>query len=269
MKRPNLTDELICQIAAEEWVEKNFDHLQSEDYFLTEVGAEAFAKALAQAARRGPIDAHALARYAAIETDDDTIEDLEGFIAHHQSVFNRTVKKWKQGWPPKRPFEGEYGRVIFNICDDLTYAGIARIDNRLEEEAQLHLYPDGNKDNKKIMANPYGLFSSARIMNWEDVNEVHSLTDDDQRLIAEYEAKVIQFEEESKANKAYNLAKQRMASDVKQHNTLSIEDACSIFSDLNVSDKDIPLIISALTKVGIHKRLEGADASQELLNRLI
>lgn len=269
MKRPNLTDELICQVAAEEWVEKNLDHLKREDYFYSEAGAKSFTKSLAEAARRGTIDAHALARHAKIETDDDTIEDLESFIAHHQSVFNRTVKQWKKGWAPKRPFEGEYGRVTFNICDDLAYTGIARIDNCLDEEGQLHLYLDKNKDDAKIMANPYGLFSSARIMNWEDVTDVHPLTDEDHRLIAEYQARVIQFEEESKANKAYNVAKQRMASDVKQHNSLNIAEANAIFSDLNVADKDIPLIISALTKVGIHKRLEGSDASKELLNRLI
>lgn len=269
MKRPNPTDELICQVAAEEWVEKNLLHLKREDYFYSEAGAKSFTKSLAEAARRGPNDAHALARFAKIETDDDTIEDLEGFIAHHESVFNRTVKQWKQGWPPKRPFEGEYGRVTFNIGDDLAYIGIARIDNRLDEEAQLHLYLDNNKDDAKIMANSFGLFSSARIMNWEDVTYVHPLTDEDQRLIAEYKARVIQFEEESKANKAYNVAKQQMASDVRQHNSLNIDDANAIFSDLNVADKDIPLIISALTKVGIHKRLEGADASKELINRLI
>lgn len=269
MKRPNPTDELICQVAAEEWVENNLLHLKREDYFYSEAGAKSFTNSLAAAARHGTIDAHALARYAKIDTDDDTIEDLESFIAHHQSVFNRTVKQWKQGWPPKRPFEGEYGRVTFNISNDVAYIGIARIDNHLDEDGQLHLYLDDNKDDAKIMANPFGLFSSARIMNWEDVTEVYPLTDEDQRLIAEYQARVIQFEEESKANMAYNAAKQRMASDVKQHQSLNIDDATAIFSDLNVADKDIPMIISALTKVGIHKRLEGADASRELLNRLI
>lgn len=257
MDRPHKTDELICRVAAEEWVESRLDQLLGDDYFATSHGQESFTNGLVEGMKRGPYDAHSLARYARISTSDEVIDDLEDFMAYHENVYVRTVKQWRQGWHPKRPFDGEYGRITVRRRGNELRSGIAKIDKALDDVAQLHLYPDTNKDDVKIMKNPYGVFGSANVLDWEDVVEATDLSPEDLQLISDHKAKVTQFELETAANRAYNAAKQQISSDIKKHSNLEIEAANAIFDDLKINEADIPLIISALQKVGIQRRIAG------------
>lgn len=268
MNRPKMNDALICRVAADEWVEHNYDHLLSESYFHSEQGAESFANTLAEAARCGYLDAHALARNARIQTNDDIIEDLESFSAHHHSVYDRTVKQWMRAWAPTRPFTGEYSRIVVKTSDG-EISGIGQINSYTEDTGKLYLYTDANKNNPKIMSHRSGLFSTALILNWEEVVSAQSLSDSDDALISEYKANLIRFEEDAKAYAAFNDAKQQLSSDVKKHRGLTVDEAIAIFNDLNVNETDIPKLISALNKVGIQKRIQKNAISNDQLSRLI
>lgn len=269
MKRPAMHDALICTVAAEEWVENNVDHLMAEDYFLSPLGQGSFAKTLGEALQRNPYDAHSLARYAKLGTDADTLEDMEGLLAHLRNVYSKTMRQWKTGWPPTRPFEGVYGRVSFALKDTKVYSGIAKIEASEEQDATLHVYLDSNKDDSKIMNSRFGFFGSARIVNWEDVTEAIELTQTDLSMIADHEALVAQFDRESKANNALHRAKQKLSADIKVHSKIDIERVNEIFGGLNISDDDIPLIISVLNKIGVQKRLDVDSEIAPLATSLI
>jgi hypothetical protein len=136
-------------------------------------------------------------------------------------------------------------------------------------EAQLYLYPDKNLKDAKIMAHRYGIFSTGIVLNWEDVTEVLPLTADDEILISDYKAKLIKDEEDTKAYVALNNAQKQMSADVKKYKDLSLEEANAIFNDLNVDENDIPKLISALSKVGIQKRIDNVANTQVQTTRLI
>jgi hypothetical protein len=268
MKGPTFNDVLICKISAEEWVEDNYDHLFAQKYFNTTSGAEAFASSLGNAARHGYLDSHTLARNMKIDTNDDVIDDFDSFSSHHYNVYSRTIKKWILGWSPDRPFDGEYARTTV-ATEAGEYVGIARINNDNVNEAQLYLYPDKNLKDAKIMAHRYGIFSTGIVLNWEDVTEVLPLTADDEILISDYKAKLIKDEEDTKAYVALNNAQKQMSADVKKYKDLSLEEANAIFNDLNVDENDIPKLISALSKVGIQKRIDNVANTQVQTTRLI
>jgi homoaconitase/3-isopropylmalate dehydratase large subunit len=119
------------------------------------------------------------------------------------------------------------------------------------------------------MAHRYGIFSTGIVLNWEDVTEVLPLTADDEILISDYKAKLIKDEEDTKAYVALNNAQKQMSADVKKYKDLSLEEANAIFNDLNVDENDIPKLISALSKVGIQKRIDNVANTQVQTTRLI
>lgn len=111
------------------------------------------------------------------DIDESLVEALEEFEVFHRHVYQRTVAQWLEGWGPAKPFE-KNARVVLRKGRE---AGLGFSHSHYDKTGEFLFLPDESRDEK---IHPNGHIKSFRIIRWEDIESVGSLTEEDVAIIS-------------------------------------------------------------------------------------